>query len=85
MDGVTQRHLLCDAVHSAGSQLPLEGTEMYLFAQMVKSRFCNAGCATVKWHYPECFSKIYINILINAARVADDMAPRAVKNHTRVC
>ena len=21
-----------------------------LFAQMVKSRFCNAGCATVKWH-----------------------------------
>ena len=26
-----------------------------------------------------------INILIKAARVADDMAPRAVKNHTRVC
>ena len=29
---------------------PLEGTEMYLFAQMVKSRFCNASCATVKWN-----------------------------------
>ena len=36
VDGVTQRHLLCDAVHSAGSQLPLEGTERYNSAQMVK-------------------------------------------------
>ena len=36
MDGVTPRHLLCDAVHSAGSQLPLEGTERYNSAQMVK-------------------------------------------------
>ena len=42
--------LLCATVYSAGSQLPLEGTEMYLFAQMVKSRFCNASCATVKWN-----------------------------------
>ena len=31
-----QRHLLCDAVHSAGSQLPLEGTERYIFRAMVK-------------------------------------------------
>ena len=38
VDGRTPRHLLCAAVYSAGSQLPLEGTEMYLFAQMVKSR-----------------------------------------------
>ena len=27
---------LCDAVHSAGSQLPLEGSERYKMAQMVK-------------------------------------------------
>ena len=27
VDGRTPRHLLCAAVHSAGSQLPLEGTE----------------------------------------------------------
>jgi len=30
------QHLLCDAVHSAGSQLPLEGTERDNSAQMVK-------------------------------------------------
>ena len=36
VDGGTPRHLLCAAVYSAGSQLPLEGTDMYLFAQMVK-------------------------------------------------
>ena len=28
--------VLCDVVHSAGSQLPLEGTERYNSAQMVK-------------------------------------------------
>ena len=50
VDGCTPRHLLCATVYSAGSQLPLEGTEMYQMAQMVKSRFCNASCATVKWH-----------------------------------
>ena len=36
VDGITPRHLLCGAVHSAGSQLPLEGTERYQMAQMVK-------------------------------------------------
>ena len=45
MDGRIQQVARCAPVHSAGSQLPLEGTEMYLFAQMVKSRFCNASCA----------------------------------------
>ena len=50
VDGCTPRHLLCATVYSAGSQLPLEGTDMYLCAQMVNSRFCNAGCATVKWN-----------------------------------
>ena len=50
VDGRTPRHLLCAPVHSVGSQLPLEGTEMYLSAQMVKSRFCNASCATVNWN-----------------------------------
>ena len=45
VDGGTPRHLLCAAVYSAGSQLPLEGTERYQMAQMVKSRFCNAGCS----------------------------------------
>ena len=29
-------HLLCGAVQSAGSQLPLEGTERYIFRAMVK-------------------------------------------------
>ena len=29
VDGGTPRHLLCATVHSAGSQLPLEGTELY--------------------------------------------------------
>ena len=38
VDGNTPRHLLCVTVYSAGSQLPLEGTDMYLCAQMVKSR-----------------------------------------------
>ena len=32
----TPRHLLCATVYSAGSQLPLEGTERYEMAQMVK-------------------------------------------------
>ena len=50
VDGCTPRHLLCATVYSAGSQLPLEGTERDNSAQMVKSRFCNASCATVKWH-----------------------------------
>ena len=50
VDGGTPRHLLCAAVYSAGSQLPLEGTERDNSAQMVKSRFCNASCATVKWN-----------------------------------
>ena len=46
VDGGTPRHLPSAPVHSAGSQLPLEGTERYQMAQMVKSRFCNASCAT---------------------------------------
>ena len=37
----------CAPVYSAGSQLPLEGTERYQMAQMTKSRLCNASCATV--------------------------------------
>ena len=36
VDGRTPRHLLCAPVYSAGSQLPLEGTERYEMAQMVK-------------------------------------------------
>ena len=36
MNGGTPRHLPSAAVHSAGSQLPLEGTERYQMAQMVK-------------------------------------------------
>ena len=51
VDGTTPRHLLCGDVYSAGLQLPLEGTDMILFAQWSQSRFCNAGCATVKWRY----------------------------------
>ena len=35
-DGCTPRHLLCATVHSAGSRLPLEGTERYEMAQMTK-------------------------------------------------
>ena len=46
MDGVTPRHLLCDAVHSAGSQLPLEGTERSFFAQMVKIKVL---CLKTPW------------------------------------
>ena len=44
VDGGTPRHLPSAPVHSAGSQLPLEGTERYNSAQMVKSRLCNASC-----------------------------------------
>ena len=48
VDGRTQQVARCAPVHSAGSQLPLEGTDMNLFAQMAKSsRFCNARCATL--------------------------------------
>ena len=36
VDGRTPRHLLCATVYSAGSQLPLEGTERYEMTQMVK-------------------------------------------------
>ena len=36
IDGGTPRHLLCAAVYSARSQLPLEGTERDNMAQMVK-------------------------------------------------
>ena len=36
VDGGTPRHLPSAPVHSAGSQLPLEGTERYLMAQMTK-------------------------------------------------
>ena len=36
VDGGTPRHLPSAPVHSAGSQLPLEGTERYQMAQMTK-------------------------------------------------
>ena len=38
VDGGTPRHLPSAPVYSAGAQLSLEGTEMYLFAQMVTSK-----------------------------------------------
>ena len=49
------RATCCGAVHSAGSQLPLEGTERDKMAHMVKSRFCDARCATLEWNKPEDF------------------------------
>ena len=36
VDGCAPRHLPCAPVHSAGSRLPLEGTERYEMAQMTK-------------------------------------------------
>ena len=39
VDGNTPRHLLCVTVYSAGSQLPLEGTEMYLLRKWSNQGF----------------------------------------------
>ena len=59
VDGGTPRHLPSAPVHSAGSQLPLEGTERYQMAHMVKIKvlsreLCHSEMALASLEHLEC-------------------------------